>query len=133
MTPLVHTARSLALGLFAALAFAIPALAGELRPWDAEGFAAAQAEGRPVIIHVTAPWCPTCRAQKPVVEQLLGQPETAELVVFEVDFDSQKDVLRRFNIRNQSTFVAWRGTTETGRTVGDTRPDGIAALFAGTL
>ncbi|WP_417310604.1 thioredoxin family protein [Devosia sp.] len=133
MTPLAHAIRTFAIGVVATLALAIPALAGELRPWDADGFAAAQAEGRPVVVHVTAPWCPTCRAQKPVVEQLLSDPATDDLIVFEVDFDSQKDVLRRFNIRSQSTLVAWRGTTETGRTVGDTRPDGIAALFTGTL
>ena len=29
--------------------------------FEAEAFAAAQAEGRPILVDITASWCPTCR------------------------------------------------------------------------
>lgn len=108
------------------------AMAGEITPWDAGRFSALQAEGRPILIHVTAPWCPTCRAQHPLVSDLAGAPENGDLVVFDVDFDSQKDVLRQFNVRQQSTLISFRGADERGRAVGITDPKAIAALVAET-
>ena len=116
----------------AALLVAPAAMAGDIRDWDAAGFAAAQTAGTPVLIHVTAPWCPTCRAQKPVLEQLAADPANDDLLVFEVDFDSRKDVLRGFGVRQQSTLIAFKGATEVARSVGVTSRDGIAALVAKT-
>jgi thiol-disulfide isomerase/thioredoxin len=116
-----------------ALSFLTPlAMAGEITTWDANRFSALQAEGRPILIHVTAPWCPTCRAQHPVVSDLAGAPENGDLVVFDIDFDSQKDVLRQLNVRQQSTLIAFRGADERGRAVGITDPKAIAALVAET-
>ncbi len=108
------------------------AYAGEVLPWSSGGFAAAQAAGAPIIVHVTAPWCPTCRAQKPTVDALAADRDYPDLTVFSVDFDSQKDVLRQFGVRQQSTMIAFRGPIEVGRAVGVTRPEAIADLFAAT-
>ena len=108
------------------------AMGGEVAPWDETRFAAMQAEGRPILIHVTAPWCPTCRAQRPIVSELASAPEYADLTVFDIDFDSQKDLLRRFNVRQQSTLIAFRGAEERGRAVGITDRAAIAALVAET-
>jgi thioredoxin 1 len=122
-----------ALVIWAALALASPAMAGEIRPWDQGAFAEARDADLPIVIHVTAPWCPTCRAQHPTVEALVATSEHADLTVFEVDFDSQKDVLREFGVRQQSTLIAFKGVLEVARSVGETRPDRISALFDATL
>lgn len=124
--------RRTVLALLSVLAFTPFATAGEIAPWDASRFGALQAEGRPILIHVTAPWCPTCRAQHPVISDLAGASDNADLVVFEVDFDSQKDVLRQFNVRQQSTLVAFNGADERGRAIGVTDRAAIAALVAST-
>lgn len=119
--------------LLALLAFLLPAAvasAGEVRPFDAAAFEAAQSAQRPIVLHVTATWCPTCQAQIPIVQSLADDPTNGDLLVFTVDFDTQTDVLRRFNVRHQSTLIAFRGTEERARTVGDTNPDRIAALVA---
>ncbi len=123
--------RSASAALAGLLFMLSPALGGELRPWDAAAFDAAQAAGQPVLIHVTAPWCPTCRAQKPTVEALAADPAHPDLLVLDVDFDSQKDVLRRFGVRQQSTLIAFDDGVETGRSVGVTQPGQITALVAG--
>ena len=47
-----------------------------------------------------------------------------------VDFDSQKDVLRRFGVQRQSTLIVFKGATEMGRSVGDTGKTSIEALLA---
>ncbi|MDP3316811.1 MAG: thioredoxin family protein, partial [Devosia sp.] len=75
---------------------------------------------------------PTCRAQHPIISDLAGASDNADLVVFEVDFDSQKDVLRQFNVRQQSTLVAFNGADERGRAIGITDRAAITALVAST-
>lgn len=120
------------LAAVALLSLASPVTAGEIVAYDAAHLATEQADGSPILIHVTAPWCPTCRAQHPVVSQLASDPANPDLVVFEVDFDSQKDVLRSFNVRQQSTLIAFRGAEETARAVGITNAEAIAALVAQT-
>ena len=114
--------------VFLAISFAIvalgvmasPSAAADPQPYTAAAFVAAQAAGRPILVDVYAPWCPTCRAQEPVIERLTAQPAYADLVVFRVDFDGQKDALRRFGAQRQSTLIAFRGRQETGRNVGVT-------------
>lgn len=120
------------LASLAFLASAGAAHAGEVVPYDAQAVARAQAGGAPIVIHVTAPWCPTCRAQKPIVQSLAEDPANPDLIVFDVDFDTQQDVLRQFDVRYQSTLIAFRGTEERMRSIGVTDPAGIADLINAT-
>jgi hypothetical protein len=55
------------------------------------------------------------------------------LVYFVVDFDNQKDAVKSFGARMQSTLIAFKGEHETGRSVGDTDRASIAALLNKTL
>ena len=114
----------------ALLAASVPALAAQPVPFDAAAFAAAQKAGKSILVEVSAPWCPTCQAQKPILGSLFAEPEYRDLVKFEVDFDSRKDVLKDLGVRVQSTLIVYKGATETGRTVGDTNAASIAALLA---
>lgn len=110
-----------------------PALAASPKPFDAQAFAEAQKAGRPILIAVHASWCPTCKAQTPILGQLTDNPKFKSLAYFVVDFDSQKDLVQRFGARMQSTLIAFKGGTETGRSVGDTKQPSIAALLDKTL
>ena len=105
------------------------AFAGERRAYSQSDFEAAQAAGARILVDITASWCPTCKAQRPIVDSLAAKPENADLVIFDVDFDAQKDTVRGFNARMQSILIVFRGSAETGRSVGDTDPSSIAALI----
>jgi thiol-disulfide isomerase/thioredoxin len=118
------------LALFA-LVVASPAFAFDVKPYDAKAVAAAQAAGKAVVIDVTAPWCPTCKAQHRVFDQLKGNPDLADLTIYEVDFDSEKDVLKALKVTSQSTVIAFNGTKETGRVAGETKADTLLWLLKG--
>jgi thioredoxin len=117
----------------AVLLAAAPASAFQTKPFDAASFKAAQSAGEPLLVDVFAPWCPTCKAQQQVLDGLKDKPEFAKLTIFKVDFDNQPDVVRDFGARSQSTLIAYKGATETGRSAGDTNPASIETLLGSTL
>jgi thioredoxin 1 len=115
-----------------AVAFTLPAAialgqaaGGAKIKYTQSGFEAAQAAGKPILVDVTAPWCPTCRTQAPIINSLMAKPEFKDVAVFTVDFDSQKDVLQKLNVRSQSTLITFKGKAEVSRTVGETKADAI--------
>ena len=117
---------------FTALAFAVPALADDNvpQPFTEAAFDAAQKAGKPILIDTYATWCDICARQKPIIDKLLGEPEFKGLVTFRVDFDTQKDVMRKFNARLQSTLIAFRGDKEVARSVGETQPEWIEDMLS---
>ncbi|CAA7625109.1 thioredoxin family protein [Magnetospirillum sp. UT-4] len=112
--------------LFAVAVFAVagPSLAAQ--PFDKQAFMQAQEAGAPILLHIHAPWCPTCKAQEPIVGML--EKENHALKVFRVDFDGQKDVVKELKVSSQSTLIAFSGKTETSRSTGVTDPAKIRAM-----
>jgi thioredoxin 1 len=117
----------------ATAALAAPAIATETKAFDPDSFTAAQQAGKPILVAVHASWCPICKAQKPILSEVMDNPKFKDLVYFVVDFDAQKDVVKRFGVRMQSTLIAFKGAAETGRSVGDRDRTSIAALLDKTL
>ena len=126
--------RSILIASLVAAAFAVsPALAETAPAFDAKAFADAQKAGRPILIAIHASWCPTCKAQAPILSELRADPKFRNLAYFVIDFDSQKDLVNRFGAHMQSTLIAFKGEKEEGRSVGDTRRDSIYALVEKSL
>lgn len=101
--------------------------------FDQSAFEAAQASGKSILVEVHAPWCPVCKAQTPILTRLKADPRFKDLVSFNIDFDSQKDLLRTFNVQKQSTLIVFKGKQEAGRSTGDSKPESIEALLAKSL
>jgi thioredoxin 1 len=110
-----------------------PAFAVSPQPFDAQAFATAQRAGKPILVAIHASWCPTCKAQAPILSKLMAEPKFANLAYFIIDFDSQKALVKRFGARMQSTLIAFKGDKEEARSVGDTKPQSIATLLNKTL
>jgi thiol-disulfide isomerase/thioredoxin len=102
----------------------------EARAFDPAAFDAAQAAGKPILVEITAPWCPVCAKQRPVLGALEQKPAFKDLVVFNIDFDSQKDLVSKMGARMQSTLIVFHGREERGRSTGVSDPAAIEALLA---
>ena len=124
------TRRFLVQAAGAALLAPATAFAAEEQPFTRQAFQAAQRAGKSILVEIHASWCPTCQAQKPILGKLFADPKFKNLAVFRVDFDTQKDEVRAFKARVQSTLITFKGTEEVSRTVGDTNADSIADLLA---
>jgi thioredoxin len=128
------TRRSILIAPLVAWAFTMsPALAETVPTFDANAFTDAQKAGRPILIAIHASWCPTCKAQAPILSELRADPKFKNLAYFVIDFDSQKDLVNRFGARMQSTLIIFKGDKEEGRSVGDTNRDSIYALVGKSI
>ncbi len=120
------------------LALALSALttlasAGTSEPYTQKRFDELSAQGKPTLVAVHADWCPTCKAQKPIVSELMGKPEFKDVTELVVDFDAQKPVVKQYKVATQSTLIAFKGGKEVGRSVGDTTKAGIEGLVKKTV
>ena len=107
----------------------LPAFASAQQPFTEQTFKAAQDAGKPVLIEIHADWCPTCKAQLPILNKLSQQPAYSGIERLRVDFDSQKNVVKRFKAKMQSTLVLYKGKTEVARSVGETDEGRIRAML----
>ena len=99
-----------ATSLLAAMA---ASFAAEL-PFSKPAFDKALAEGQPVVVDFAASWCPTCRAQKPIVQGLLKEDKRKALTVFVADFDTEDVLKKQFRVTTQSTPDRVQGRQRSG-------------------
>jgi len=121
------TAAMLALSAFAGIASA-----GEIKPFSQAEFDRLTQAGQPVVVDVSATWCPTCKAQKSILEKLMKQPAYKDVTLLTVDFDIEKSTVRALTVSMQSTLVGFKGAQEVARSVGDTTEAGIEGLIQKT-
>ena len=121
---------SMMLGLALSAALATPAFAAVEATYTPAAFAEAQAAGKPILIDITAPWCPVCAKQLPILTGLYDTPEFKTLQVFHVDFDTSKPLLHTLGVQMQSTMIVYHGATEEGRATGVTAAPAIHDLLA---
>lgn len=98
-------------------------------PFDKAQFDAALAQGKPVIVDFSASWCPTCKAQKPIVEGLMKEKKLEPVTLFVADYDKETALKKQLGVTQQSTFVVFKAGKEVGRSTGQTQKQAIAELF----
>ena len=125
---IANTILAIALSSLASLA-----MAGDIKPFSQQEFDQLTKAGKPVVLDISAPWCPTCKAQKPIIDGLMKQPAYKDVTLLTIDFDSAKPTLKQFKVVTQSTLVAFKGEKEVGRSVGDTTPAGLEGLIKMTV
>lgn len=122
--------RSFFVALFALLMTPFAAFALAPVPFDQAAFAAAQGAGKSILVQVHADWCPQCAAQRPIITNLMKEEKFKNMVIFNIDFDTQKDLVKKFNVMRQSTLIVFKGAAEVDRTVGATQAAPITESLA---
>ena len=120
---------TLALSLTGLLAGSHAAYSAEFKKFTQAAFEQAKKSGNPVLVEVHADWCPTCKVQKPAIQDIGKADKFKNLIVLEADFDTQKDALKPLNVQMQSTLIMYKGMSETGRSAGDTNKKSIMTLI----
>ncbi|MEM9085848.1 MAG: thioredoxin family protein [Pseudomonadota bacterium] len=88
--------------------------------YDAAEFMMAQKKGKTIVVDVYADWCPTCRAQAPILEELRTEKQSSDVLFVKVNFDKEKAFLRDNRIPRQSTVLVFNGMDEAARSIAQT-------------
>lgn len=60
-----------------------------------------------VIVDFGAPWCPPCRVQEPILEEL-GKDYGNRVVIAKVDADEEPELASRFGIMGLPTLLVFK-------------------------
>jgi thioredoxin 1 len=120
------------LTLLTSLCLLSHALAAE-QPYMADKLERLLADGRPVVVDFHADWCPTCRAQAPIIKDLLSKPEFRDLTVLVANYDTELPLRKTLKVSQQSTLVVFRHGKEVARSTGETSPEKQAARLRQAL
>lgn len=72
---------------------------------------------QPVLVDVTAAWCPPCRAAEPVVAAL-AEANPSRLKVVRIDGEESPELVAQLQVRGFPTFVLFAGGKELARQAG---------------
>ena len=106
----------------------IPAAAAEA-PYSSSAFKHLLAIGEPFAVVFHADWCPTCRAQAPLLKELADSPALKRLTLLIANFDTELEARKAMNVTKQSTIIVFRNGQEIARSTGDTDRLSLATLL----
>ena len=101
--------------------------------YNAAEFTMAQNKGKTIVVDIYADWCPTCRAQAPILEELRAERQSDDVLFVKVNFDDEKAFLREHRVPRQSTILVFNGTTEVARSIAETNRTRLRSVVLGAL
>lgn len=116
-----------------ALTVVVPAHAAEVRKFDVAAFNAAKAQNRSILVDVKAWWCPVCASQNRTIKRIVADPAYSQLIIFELNFDTQKAERKALSVNRQATLIGYRGQRQVGRLDFVTDKVKIGDLLAATV
>lgn len=109
------------------------AQATEKKPFSQEAFSVSQAANDSIIVYIFAPWCTTCKKQEAVIEKVIQDPRFDKVRYFVVDFDNDKESMRKLKANTRSTILVYKGSREITRSANDTDPASLQSLLEKAL
>ena len=118
--------------LLSLLAMMTPAFAVTWTDYSQTAFEQAQADGRVILVDVYADWCPTCKAQKPLLDDIAKDAVLDDALLVRVNFDTEKAFLAAHRVPRQSTILVFVGEEEVSRSIAETNAERLrTAITAG--
>lgn len=91
-------------------------------------FADIEKQGKSAVISVHADWCSTCKSQDKVLAVFMKELEYKNVAFYQIDYDTQKDLLKTLKVRTQSTIIVYKNGKEVARATGDTKEAALSKL-----
>lgn len=101
----------------------------DFKSFNKEEYDAVMSAGKTVVVDFHASWCPTCKKQEPVLNEIVRMKGFENVVAFKADYDQEKDLKKTLNVSKQSTIVVFKGGKEIGRSTGSTSKDELKQLI----
>jgi thiol-disulfide isomerase/thioredoxin len=124
---LLNVLRSL---LLLALAVPVAQASDRFEAFSSERLDSLQKSGETVLVDVFATWCPTCKRQGAILDELMAEPEFADLAGLKLDWDVDRRIARELGAPRQSTLILFRGGKRIGMSVAETDPQRLRAFLA---
>ena len=126
--------RRFALAAFASLALIGSAFAFTgFAPYEKTKFDSLVQSGAPVIAHVHATWCSTCKRQEMLLNEMLKDPRYSKIQAVRVDYDKDTGFQKAHKVTSRATILVFKGGKEVSRVVFDTDPAHIKTAVESAL
>ena len=99
------------------------------KPYSQVDFDKLNKEGKPIVIHVHAKWCSTCATQDPILNSLMKSAEFKNYTFYNLDYDTNKDLLKKLKVSRQSAIIVFKQGKEQARSLGDIKESSIKELL----
>lgn len=101
----------------------------EFKTFSKDQYDMAMKDGKTVVVDFYASWCPTCKKQEPILNEIASMKGYENVVALRADFDKEKDLKKSLNVSKQSTVVVFKGGKEVSRKTGSTSKDELKKLI----
>lgn len=91
-------------GATASVPVGAPAPDFALKTWDNQSYKLADLRGKAVLINFFTTWCPSCRAEAPILQTAFQEYESRGFVVLAINLDESNVTVRSFQERLGLTF-----------------------------
>jgi thiol-disulfide isomerase/thioredoxin len=85
-------------------------------------------KAKSAVISVHADWCPTCKSQDKILINFIKDSAYKNVTFYQLEFDTQKDLLKTLKTNTQSTIIVFKGGKEVARATGDTKEEALSKL-----
>ena len=99
---------------------ATPVWALDKEPFEQARFDELRANGELVLVDVFADWCSTCAKQQEILSDYVQKHPDVDLHILEVNYDTNKKVVRQLRAPRQSTLLLYVGEEQYWYSVAET-------------
>jgi thioredoxin 1 len=68
------------------------------------------------VIDFWATWCGPCKLMNPILDEV--EKENPDLTITKIDIDSDKDMVKKYNIQSVPTYIILKDGKEVDRIIG---------------